>query len=80
MEEKPVEQPRREWSPRMAFIPRERRVDEKHSAFRTHDGDVYVRTVESGVVRRPRPKAKGKTARRAEKQARRTAKRSMVPA
>jgi hypothetical protein len=74
MESKATEQPRREWNPRHAFIPNERRVDERHTAFRTHDQSIYVRHVESGVIRRAQPKTKGKAARRAEKLARRSVK------
>lgn len=73
MESKPTELARREWNPRMAFIPNERRIDKEHTAFRTSDQAVYVRTVETGVIRRLQPKAKGKAARRAEKLARRSA-------
>lgn len=66
--------PKRKYHPRMVFVPREAEVDERHSAFRTHDGDIYIRTKEDGVIHRRHPKPKGKAARRAAREARRRAK------
>lgn len=75
MTEKPAaDSDRRQFDPRVYFIPREQRVPgTPHTVFRTHDGDAYVRDGRSQVIRRAQPKVRGEAARRAERQARRTA-------
>lgn len=62
----------RVYNPRVVFIPNEQRVQGFNgTAFRTSDGEVYLRDAQTQVIRSLRPKVKGKAARRAEKYARR---------
>lgn len=60
---------------RRVFVPIEYQTS-FGSAFRTHDGTPYMRDGHTQVIRRARPKVKGKAARRADKRARRVARTS----
>jgi len=65
-EEKEID-PLKRW-----FVPIEKRTSKGTMVFRTLDGDVYARLTD-GSIRRANPKVRGKSARRADKIARRKA-------
>lgn len=57
---------------RRVFVPREFRIAEGGSVFRTIDGQTYRRLAD-GSIRRATPKVSGKAAKRARRAARRSA-------
>jgi hypothetical protein len=64
----------RVYHPRSVFVPIEQRVQGYDGTpLRTSDGCVYVRDATTQVIRRVLARVKGKSARRADKRARRTA-------
>lgn len=57
---------------RRVFVPIEKRTSQGTWVFRTQDNEMYARLTD-GSIRRATPKLRGKTARRADKLARRSA-------
>lgn len=59
---------------RRVFVPIERKTEKGTTVFRTTDKMIYARLTD-GSIRRAVPKARGKSARRADKEQRRAARR-----
>lgn len=58
------------WRPSVVWVPKETKVDENFSSFRTLDHRLYLRSTLTGEIRRFPHKVRGKSVRRADKRAR----------